>query len=114
MTTIFTNEIEVNSFMGLVTETQKKNLRTLVGSKVFIGVESKEILRNLALATVIIIMGLTAGSVSQAKMEFAQYSTTAAMEIDGEVIEVEMVKTSYFDLNEDELDLSEVETISEV
>lgn len=90
MTTIFTNEIEVSSFMGLVTETQKKHRRAIFGRKAFIGVESKEILRNLALATVVIVMGLTAGSVSQAKMEFAQYSTPAALEIDGE-----MVKTSY-------------------
>ncbi len=74
MRNIFTDEIEVNSFMGLVTDTQKKNRRVTLGRKVFAGVESKEILRNLAVATVVIVMGLTAGSISQAKMEFAQYS----------------------------------------
>ncbi|MCK5423742.1 MAG: hypothetical protein KAI89_00110 [Emcibacter sp.] len=74
MTTIFTNEIEVNSFMGLVTDKQENSRRASFSRKSFVGVESKEVLRNLALATVVIIVGLTAGSVSQEKMEFAQYS----------------------------------------
>lgn len=77
MTNIFTNEIETNSFMGLVTSAQKNNRRVSFVRKTIIGVESKEILQHLVLATVVIIMGLTAGSVSQQKMEFAQYSITA-------------------------------------
>ena len=75
MNTIFTNDIEVNSFMGLVTDTQKKNSRVSIARKALIGVESKEILRHLVVATVVIVLGLTAGSVSQQKMEIAQYST---------------------------------------
>ncbi|PCI45972.1 MAG: hypothetical protein COB49_09435 [Alphaproteobacteria bacterium] len=74
MNSIFTNQIEVNSFMGLVTDKQKKNRRVILGHKVFIGVASKEILRNLVIATVVIVMGLTVGNISQQKMEFAQYS----------------------------------------
>lgn len=75
MTTIFTDVIETNSFMGLVTDTQKNNYRANFAREAFIGVESKEVLRNLALATVIIVVGLTAGSIAQNKMELAQYST---------------------------------------
>jgi len=75
MTSIFTNEIETNSFMGLVTSAQKNNRRFSFARKSFIGVESKEILQHLAIATVVIIMGLAAGSISQQKMEFAQYLT---------------------------------------
>lgn len=78
MNTIFTNDIEVNSFMGLITDTQKKNRRVFFGRIVLAGVESKEVLRNLAIATVVIVMGLAAGSISQQKMEFAQYSTPVA------------------------------------
>lgn len=77
MNRIFTNDIEVNSFMGLVTDTQKRNPRGIYGRKIFAGVESKGILRHLAMATVVILLGLTAGSVSQQKMEFSHYSTAA-------------------------------------
>ncbi len=77
MTNIFTNEIETNSFMGLVTSAQKKNRSLSFARKALIGVESKEILQHLAIATVVIVMGLTAGSISQQKMEFVQYSTMA-------------------------------------
>ena len=75
MNTIFTNDIEVNSFMGLITDRQKKTRGTSLGRKILAGVESVEVLRTLAIATVVIVLGLTAGSFSQAKMEFAQYST---------------------------------------
>ncbi len=109
MNTIFTNDIEVNSFMGLVTDTQKKNSRLSIARKAFIGVESKEILRHMAIATVVILLGLTAGSISQQKMEFAQYSSPVTMELDGEIIEIEMIKTSSFNLNEAEINLAEVE-----
>ena len=74
MTSLFTNEIETNSFMGLVTSAQKNNRRFSGARKTFIGTESKEILQYMAIAAVAIIMGLTAGSISQQKMEFAQYS----------------------------------------
>lgn len=72
MNSILTNNIEANSFMGLVTNTQKKSLRQKLARKIFVKVESKEVLMNLALATVIIVMGLTAGTVSQQKMAYAQ------------------------------------------
>ncbi|PCI33853.1 MAG: hypothetical protein COB54_02310 [Alphaproteobacteria bacterium] len=75
MNTIFTNDIEVNSFMGLITDTQKKTRRASLGRKILAGVESVEVLRTLAIATVVIVLGLTAGSLSQDKMEYAQYST---------------------------------------
>ena len=77
MITILTNDIETNSFMGLITDKQKKSHRMNFGREIFANVESKEVLRNLAIATVVIVMGLTAGSISQQKMEFAQYSTPA-------------------------------------
>ena len=77
MNNLFTNTIETNSFMGLITDTQKKNL-AVFGRKVLANVEGKEILQNLGIATILIIMGLTAGSISQQKMEVAQYATPVA------------------------------------
>lgn len=68
MTSILTNEIEANSFLGLVSNAQKKKSR-----KIFVKVESREVLRNLAIATVVIVMGLTVGAISQKKIELAQY-----------------------------------------
>ena len=78
MTTLLTNEIENNSFLGLVTNTQKKSLGKKFARKIFVKVESKEVLMNLAIATVVIVMGLTAGSISQQKIEFAHYSAPVA------------------------------------
>lgn len=74
MNSIFTNDIEANSFLGLITNAQKKNGRKLFTRKLFVAVEGTEVLRNLALATVVIVMGLTAGSLSQQHMELAQYA----------------------------------------
>ncbi|VAV99337.1 hypothetical protein MNBD_ALPHA02-1489 [hydrothermal vent metagenome] len=75
MNNIFTNAIEVNSFMGLVTDNQKKSRPALFRRQSYAKVESKEILRNMTIATVLIIAGLTMGTISQQKMEFSQYST---------------------------------------
>jgi hypothetical protein len=75
MNNIFTNTIEVNSFMGLVSDNQKKSRPAIFRRQSYAKVESKEILRNLAIATVLIITGLTMGTISQQKMEYAQYST---------------------------------------
>ena len=75
MNSILTNDMEANSFMGLVTNTQKKSLRQKLSRKIFVKVESKQVLMNLALATVIVVMGLAAGTISQQKMEYAKYST---------------------------------------
>ncbi len=74
MTTFLTNDIDANSFMGLVTNRQQKGRR-----KIFVKVESWEVLRNLAIATAIIVISLTAGSISQQKMEFAQYDTPVTL-----------------------------------
>jgi len=79
MTNILTNDIEYKSFMGLVLNAQKKQnakfpARAALGHRPFAKIESKEVLRNLAIATVAIVLGLTAGSVSQQKMQLAQYS----------------------------------------
>ncbi|GEM_PF-2721623 len=78
MNTILTNDIEANSFLGLVTKNQKRNAKKIAGRKfarkIFVKVESREVLMNLAIATVVIVMGLTAGSISQQKIEFAQYA----------------------------------------
>lgn len=70
MTTFLTNDIDPNSFMGLVTNRQHK-----VSRRIFVKVESWAVLRNLAMATTLIIIGLTAGAISQKNMEFVQYDT---------------------------------------
>ncbi|PCJ34313.1 MAG: hypothetical protein COA93_05080 [Alphaproteobacteria bacterium] len=80
MNSILTNDISTNSFLGLVINSQKNNsnklsARKTFGRKAFVKVESKEVLMNMALATVIIVMGLTMGSVFQNKMEFSQYAS---------------------------------------
>lgn len=75
MNNIMTNNIEANSFLGLVANTQKKNSRKAHVRKTFVKVESKAVLMNLAIATVIIVVGLTAGSISQQKMELTQHAT---------------------------------------
>ena len=74
MTTFLTNDIEANSFMGLVTNTQKTSRRARFAKKIFVKVESKEVLMNLAIATFVIVAGLTAGTISQQKFEMAQYA----------------------------------------
>ncbi len=74
MNSIFTNHIDANSFLGLVTNIQKNNSSKLSGRKAFVKIESKEVLMNMALATVIIVMGLTIGSSVQHKMEISQYA----------------------------------------
>ncbi len=79
MNSILTNDISTNSFLGLVINSQKNNsnkpaARKVFGRKAFVKVESKEVLMNMALVTVIIVMGLTMGSVSQNKMELSQYA----------------------------------------
>lgn len=71
MTTFLTNDIDANSFMGLVTNSQQKGRR-----RIFVKVESWEVLRNLAITAAIIVTGLTAGSISQQKMEFSPASAT--------------------------------------
>ncbi len=75
MNNILTDNIEANSFLGLVTNRQKKNHPADSHRKTFVKVESKAVLMNLAIATVIIVMGLTAGSISQQKMELTQHAT---------------------------------------
>ncbi len=75
MNSIFTNHTDANSFLGLVTNIQKNNSNKLSGRKAFVKIESKEVLMNMALATVIIVMGLTMGSVFQNKMELSQYAS---------------------------------------
>ncbi|MBL4800378.1 MAG: hypothetical protein JKY45_00705 [Emcibacter sp.] len=75
MMNILTNDIEANSFMGLITDQQKKSRKIKFDRKIFVNVESKEVLRNLTVAIVVIVLGLTIGTISQQKMEFAQYST---------------------------------------
>ncbi len=74
MTTILTNDIEANSFMGLVTNTQKTSRRGKLAKRIFVKVASNEVLTNLAVATFVIVMGLTAGTISQQKFEMAQYA----------------------------------------
>lgn len=82
MTTILTNDIEANSFLGLVTKGRSKNNNKFtsgrIARKIFVKVESREVLMNLAIATVVIVMGLTAGSISQEKIELAQYAAPAS------------------------------------
>jgi len=82
MNSILTDKIEANSFLGLVTNTQKNNVKFSGGKflnrKSFVKVESKEVLMTLALATVIIIAGLSAGSMAQQKMAITQYAAFAA------------------------------------
>ncbi len=75
MNNIMTNNIEANSFLGLVTNTQKRDPRKAHVRRSFVKVESKAVLMNLAIATFIIILGLTAGSISQQKMELTQQAT---------------------------------------
>ncbi len=79
MNSILTNDIDANSFLGLVTNAEKNNSnklsgRKILGRKVFVKVESKEVLMNMAIVAVIIVMGLTIGSASQHKMELSQYA----------------------------------------
>ncbi|MCF6215273.1 MAG: hypothetical protein L3J58_03765 [Emcibacter sp.] len=75
MNSILTNDMDANSFLGLVTNIQKNNSHKISGRKAFVKIESKEVLTNMALATVIIVMGLTMGSVFQNKMELSQYAS---------------------------------------
>lgn len=74
MSKLLTNTIDPNSFMGLITNIEKRNIRLVLSKKTFTKIESREVLMSFALAAVVIIMGLTAGSVLQQKMEYAQYS----------------------------------------
>lgn len=70
---ILTNSIEANSFLGLVTKTQKKGGKAFA-RKAFTKIESNEVFMNLTIATVVIVMGLAAGSMSQQKIELARYA----------------------------------------
>lgn len=79
MNSILTNDMDANSFLGLVTNAQKNNSsrfssRKIFGRKAFVKVENKEVLMNMAIVAVIIVMGLTIGSASQHKMELSQYA----------------------------------------
>lgn len=75
MTTLFTDQIETNSFIGLVSNAQPVKSR-----RRFVRIESTEVLTNFAIATVVIIMGLAAGSVSQQKMDQAHFASGSTVE----------------------------------
>jgi len=73
MSALFTDQIETNSFIGLVSNKQPStNIKKR--AKRFVKVEGSEVMMNFAIATVVIIMGLAMGSLSQQKMELAKYS----------------------------------------
>lgn len=79
MTNILTNTIESNSFMGLITDAPKNNFRQILKNRIFVQVESKEILRNLAIATAIIVIGLASGSIGQQKAAYVQNITSTTI-----------------------------------
>ncbi|PHZ83285.1 hypothetical protein [Paremcibacter congregatus] len=81
MNSILTNSIEANSFLGLVQNTQKKNGIKTFARRQMAKVESTEVLTNLAVATIVIVMGLAAGSVSQQKIEQARFVAPVVTEV---------------------------------
>jgi len=71
MTGFLTNDIETNSFIGLITNKTQNAAKSNFRPRIFVKVESWQVLRNVAVAMALIVIGMTAGSLSQQKMDFA-------------------------------------------